>query len=426
LWPGAVPVLTDRPDYDDSGDGPAKGLLGDVTDRRGSQNGTAAGYSPAYYLVPAALERLPGTIDERLSYMRLWSVALGAATVWLSYRIGLRLFPHHHGAAVLLAVSVALQPMLAQQTAVLNNDAGLVAAGALCTLLALQLTDRRRVPEWAGGEERRRVRSFPVPWWAGVAAGLAMLAKPTGVAWLAVLAVAWLVGRRRHGSWPSWWREIAQAGAGLACTYGLWAVYARLGHYPGVGYGTASTPERGLGALLRETSRSHFFVLRANWVDEFWGSFSYLTVPLPRWVQPVLLLATLVGMVLFVAWAFRAVRDVAALRATPGPWTGTPALRQPGGVDLAAHTTICVIAVAATVSGLLFLMAQYFHQYGRFDLIQGRYALMILPALLALPSLFLRRLAPRLSPAVPLAVMAAGLFALHVLSLAVVVDAFYV
>ena len=113
---------SDRADYGASTNGEA---LADVLGQRQSNGaGAAAGYPPTYYAVPAILEDLsPGTIDVRLGVMRLWSVALGAVTVLAAALAGRRLFPGRDSAALLLGVAVALQPMLSQQTAVINNDA---------------------------------------------------------------------------------------------------------------------------------------------------------------------------------------------------------------------------------------------------------------------------------------------------------------
>ena len=73
-----------------------------------------------------------------------------------------------------------------------------------------------------------------------------------------------------------------------------------------------------------------------------------------------------------------------------------------------------------------FLIAGYlnYHRTGRNDLIQGRYALMLLPAIVALPALALRTLRPRISPLVPTLGAAAALVMLNVGGVALVVERF--
>jgi len=70
-------------------------------------------------------------------------------------------------------------------------------------------------------------------------------------------------------------------------------------------------------------------------------------------------------------------------------------------------------------------MWQEFHRTGRFDLIQGRYALLLLPAVFALPALALRRLSPRVNPALVLAGAAAAMAALNIVGLGLTVDRWY-
>jgi hypothetical protein len=199
-------------------------------------------------------------------------------------------------------------------------------------------------------------------------------------------------------------------------------LFATLGGYPGQGYsGDAQAGPKGLGAFTDAISRQDFKLLRTNWLDELWGQFSWLTVSLPHWAHVVLALFMGVLAVAGVALVARTVIDLARARRSPEPSRSA----DPAEADLSVNTGLVLLAVVLTFGGLLFLMWQYFHQMGRFDLIQGRYALMVVPALLALPALFGRRFAPRLSPVVPMSAVAVLMAILHVTAVGVVVNAFY-
>ena len=70
-------------------------------------------------------------------------------------------------------------------------------------------------------------------------------------------------------------------------------------------------------------------------------------------------------------------------------------------------------------------MYSWYVRVGDLGFIQGRYALMTVPVVLALPAAALRRLVPRLSPLVPLCVIAASMAALNVAAIGLIVERFY-
>jgi hypothetical protein len=90
-----------------------------------------------------------------------------------------------------------------------------------------------------------------------------------------------------------------------------------------------------------------------------------------------------------------------------------------------AQTLICVLVVLGTLGLLHLLMFDYFRRTGDLTFVQGRYALMATPAVLALPALCLRRIWPRLSPVVPLATVAVAMGVLNVIGLGLIAERFY-
>ncbi|TML85455.1 MAG: DUF2142 domain-containing protein [Actinobacteria bacterium] len=193
-----------RPDFGPGSRGADESRFQSRISRRAGGDASAAGYSPVYYAPASLLYRATsGPIYTRISTMRLWSVALGLLSVWLALLIGRRLFPESEGAALALAVGVALQPMFSQQTAVINNDALVIAGGFLCLLVAMKLVEPG-ASRW-------------LPLLGGLALGTTLLGKPFGLAMAPVLAFGWLVGwlRSHPRTWKAWPVALARFGLGV-------------------------------------------------------------------------------------------------------------------------------------------------------------------------------------------------------------------
>lgn len=402
VWGTSSPLLgpEDRPPYGSEADDLKSDLVG--LDRRSNGDGPASGYAPHYYLVPALLERTPGRIDQRLGTMRLWSVALGVVVTLLALQIGRRLFPHSELAAGLVAVAVTLHPELSQQTAIVNNDAGVVVAGAWSVLLALDLV--------------APVRRWPkLAFLAGLAGGLTFVAKGFGVAVVPVLGLAWLVGRFRGQRPVPVWRDLVDGAAGFALGYGTWFVTATVLGLAGVGLsgGEPSPGPRTLEAFFDGLSARGWEVPYHIGIIQFWGAFSWQDVPFPHWTLRVILWACAAGAVLVVAWAGVALARLVRRRLDPELQT----------TDAQAATlALTVLSMFGVLLAIGFLN---FRSVGRFDLIQGRYALLAVPAVLALPAVCLRSLRPRWSPVPAMTVVAAAMLALNLFGLGLITERFY-
>ncbi len=393
---------TDRPDY---GAGARAGLTtADAAAGTGSSGtGPAASYPPGYY-APAALFYLAApndTIDQVVA-IRLWSVLLGAAAILLVWLFGGELFPGRRWARAGLTAAVALQPMAAQQFAIVNNDALVIVAG-FATL-------------WVGARLTRLERAPRLMFLAGTFAGIGMLGKPFAAIVVLPVVIGWLAGKLRYRvrDWRVLLLEPVWAAAGVAATYGVWLAIATAQHINmGLGFTRAAgSGPRDVLTYLATQYDPQFAEFRGLWVNQFWGDFGWVDTPLPQvaynaiWVFYVLVaLAT-------AAWAVVAV---------VGNRKRTEIQRE---ID-----RLILVCVGFGVGGLLSMYAieyGYFASTGRTDLLQGRYLLMTLPALLALPGLLVRRLSrsPR-SGALVLWVVAAGVFVLQCLALAVVVRHYY-
>jgi hypothetical protein len=401
----------DRPDFLPNGDPSAvEAAAHESPVSNGS--GAAAGYAPVYYVPAAVLYRLtPGSLLHRIEVMRWWSIALGALAGALTLLIGRRLFPRHEAAAIALAVACVLQPELSQQTSVVNNDALAIAAGAACLLVALELvrpaTSRSR---WLCAL-------------GGVALGIAAF-KSFGIVLAPVLLVGWLLGRARtpRGDRPPLWREVAQTMAGLAVTYGAWAAYATVFGFQGASLSdiTPTDGPKSWSKYVELLQRDWYRAIRLNWVDQLWGDFSWIDTPFPTWVQTTMLICMIAAIVVVLVWAGMALTRLVR-----------PRLRHrraaiPADVaETWSHIVVCAVAVLATLVFFVGLGFLNFHKTGRNDLIQGRYALMLLPAMFAAPTLALRSLWSKISPVVPLSVAASAMVALNIGAIALIVERFY-
>ncbi|QHT56320.1 DUF2142 domain-containing protein [Cellulomonas sp. H30R-01] len=393
---------TDRPDYGDDAvdelraDDAAVGTDSDPT-------GPAASYPPTYY-GPAALFYLAAPDDTvaQVHAVRLWSTLLGVAAIVFAWLFAGELLPGRRWARAGLVTAVALQPMLAHQYAIVNNDAWVVA----CGFAAL----------WLGA---RLVRSARAPWVmlaAGAAVGLAALGKPFGAIALFPVAIGWLLGKVQHRvrDWRVLVVEPLLAGVGVACTYGLWLVVQRLlGIQSGIGFPASPEPgPRDLVTYLATQYDPAFLEFRGLWVVQLWGNFGWVNTPLPQIAYEVLWWSYLALAAAVVGWLVVVLRQ----------WrTRTDEQRR-----LDRLVTLCTGTGILSLLGMYAIEYLFFASSGRTDLLQGRYLLMVVPVLLALPVLLVQRFVPRRRAATVTAwSLAAVVLLLHVVSIGVVVRHYY-
>ncbi|HEY0216236.1 MAG TPA: DUF2142 domain-containing protein [Cellulomonas sp.] len=395
---------TDRPDYDEDA---AEALReADVTaspDADGT--GPAASYPPAYYAPAAVAYHLAA--DDTVSQIyaiRLWSALLGVGAIVFAWLFAGEVLPGRRSARAGLVAAVALQPMLAHQFAIVNNDAWVISAGFAALWLAARLTREGRAPWWMLA--------------AGAVAGLGALGKPFAAVMVLPIALGWLLGkvRFRVRDWKVLIGEPLLAGVGVALTYGTWLVAARvLGINTGLGF--PQDPDggsRGILDYLGTQVDRQMAEFRTLWVDQMWGNFGWVNTPLPVGAQKVIWYLYLALAVTVVAWLVVLVRE-----------------RRRGPVDTALRDvdrmiTLCVLSGLGVLGGMYAVEYGYFASSGQTNLLQGRYLLMVVPALLALPPLLAERLSRR-RPAATVAAWATacGVLALHVTGVLVVIAHYY-
>ncbi len=163
---------------------------------------TAAAY-------PIVSPLLPAWVDDKWAPCvagRLVSAAMGVLAVWLAYRLARRLMPW--GGALAAALVLAVAPLHVQFSHVAKPDVMSAAFVALATLLAWRLAE---APQ----------RKLYV--WAGVAVGLAVASKYSGIVAVVPLFVAHLVApgsghRAKRLVAPNLWLAAACSVAAFAVT----------------------------------------------------------------------------------------------------------------------------------------------------------------------------------------------------------------
>jgi hypothetical protein len=203
--------------------------------------------------------------------IRLLSVAMGAATVWLTWAIAGRLWPGSPEIALLAAMLTAFNPMFLFISASVNNDtlAALLAAGTVFVLL-------RALQHGQGVRDGL---------WLGVLLGLGALTKLSVLVLLPLVAVAltWDAWRRR--AWRSWLLNGLIILAGVALIAGWW--YAR----NWLLYGDPTGVSRMLDIVGR---RDEPLTLRGLWAEfegfriSYWALFGGVSILADRWIYSLL------------------------------------------------------------------------------------------------------------------------------------------
>ena len=261
--------------------------------------------------------------------VRLFSVLLGAATVYLTYRIAREVAPARPDVALLAAAFNAFLPMFLFISGAVNNDNLAVPLASLALLLMIRIVTRR-----ADGY-------FPVRWteWAavGVVLGLAALTKE-GTLGLFPLAF----GTAVVSAWQRANDELRGAGDGtlsptpilrilgglltslalmalLAAAIAGWWYYRNIVLYGDwLGWNAFIAV---LGQRATPASLVQLWGERRGFMMSFWGLFGGVNVPMAMGVYAVLnvfLVLTIIGFAIYLARLLRAEWHV--WRGEPGAW----------------------------------------------------------------------------------------------------------
>jgi len=206
--------------------------------------------------------------------VRWLSVLMGAATVWLVYRIAGKLFPRQPALALATAAVTAFTPQFVFISGVVSNDNAIILSS---TLAAWLLIDLLRQPHGS----RYHLRLFLL----GVVLGFAALSKLSGALLWPLAGVALLVAGWRARSLRRTAGDLAMVFGPALAVAGWW--YLRNWQLYGDPTGLTAmlsivgdrTQPLGWRGLLRQ-----FEGLRIS----YWALFGWFNLILPNWVYRVL------------------------------------------------------------------------------------------------------------------------------------------
>jgi hypothetical protein len=279
----------------------------------------------ANLIVHTAGERFPwrGTVLA-IHLVRLMSVAMGAGTVYLTYRLAQALWEERTWLALAAASITAFNPMFCFISGSVNNDNLAMLLGSAGIWLLVRLVREHSSPR--PGERRAWWRDVVV---LGIVLGLGMLTKPStgGLLLLTALAVSYVALRRR--SWRHW-LSGGTATAGLVLLIaGWWFVRNALlydGDWTGIERFVAILGYRDPPATLRQ-----LWGERVGFMMAYWGLFGAVNLPLPGWIYRIVDGAVLLGGVGLLLQAARSVRCALGRRSLHDAWLAM----QPHGVGIA-------------------------------------------------------------------------------------------
>jgi hypothetical protein len=357
-------------------------------DRHATSPINAAGYTPVYYAaaVPFYLLAQPMSVETRVAAVRLWSVLLGVLAAAFAYLAARWALPESTFLSTAVAVLFTLQPMNSQQTAIVNNDALLIAVAAAFW--------------WRFYRSLRHGLTLREALVLGGLVGLAYLVKPQGIFLAATLPVAYLVSRETQ-SIRKEMRRVAKLSAAAAVPIVTALMIGML--FSALAGNTSPLPSsdgiHGIQQYLSIYTDRHFEREYFLFISGFWGFFGWFQVALPNFVFVIITVVVGAGFI----GALRL-----ALKAHP----------------LRPVLVASMLAVVVPVALIMVLELYAFRVSGALVL-QGRSFLMLLvPLIVVLIRGWQQLLPPGPRPALAAAIVLAATL-LNVVSLAVIIDAFY-
>lgn len=337
--------------------------------------------------------------------VRLFSVLLGAATVYLTYRIGREVVPERPEIALGAAAANAFLPMFLFISGAVNND-NLAIPLASLTLLLLILLVRHNVGQPSGLSTKGIIQRAVL---LGVVIGLAVLTKegtlgliPLAVGTLGV--VAWRQEQRsggasslstsdvlvtRHSSLATIPKVLVRTAAYTAVLLlpvlliAGWWYYRNLvlyGDWLGWNAFIAVLGQRGHPASLRQLWGERWGFMMA-----YWGLFGGVNIPMASWIYRLLngvAFISVIGFIIYLAQLLRI--EIRHWRESAGDWLQ----RLMQTVERRFALLVCCLLSAAVIYGLVQWATTTWSSQGRlvFTAISALSVLMVVGLAAWLPS----------------------------------------
>ena len=284
--------------------------------------------------------------------VRIFSVGLGALTVYLTYRIAKRAFPDRPEIALGASAVNAFIPMFLFISGAVNNDNLVIPLASLALLIMVYI---------AGDKELDRKREYLLTLLLGVVIGLAALSKISALGLILLAAFAIFIGRWARTGRDVNSRALAQTiwgtiGRSLLVLLPVllisgWWYYRNVQLYGDwTGWNAFIAV---LGQRAHPASLAQLWDERWGFMLSFWGLFGGLNVAMPEWIYRILnavVIASVAGFLLYI-------RDILRdwLRDIKQPFKGTSAVLKNILVFTEKHIVLilCMLWAAAIIIGLV-------------------------------------------------------------------------
>jgi 4-amino-4-deoxy-L-arabinose transferase-like glycosyltransferase len=307
---------------------------------------------------PAA-SRWQGTLLA-VTLVRLFSVLLGAVTVYLTYAIGKQVAPQRPEIGLGAAALNAFTPMFLFISGAVNNDNLAVPLASLALLLLIRTV--------TAAPPAASPRQWVGAWLLiGVVIGLAILTKQGALgllplAWGAAFIASWQVLRRRgpagSGRLLVW--QLLRALAWSLVRFAVlllpvlliagWWYYRNLTLYGDwLGWNAFIAV---LGQRARPASLLQLWGERRGFLMSYWGLFGGVNVPMANWVYTLLNGLLLLGAAGFGLYLFKETRAWRRAKAVRGRTFQALVLNVLGFVTAHFALVVCFLFATAVVIGL--------------------------------------------------------------------------
>lgn len=246
--------------------------------------------------------------------VRLFSVLLGAATVYLTYRIGREAVPDRPEIGLGAAAVNAFLPMFLFISGAVNNDNLAIPLASLALLLLIRMVSKR----YSVNGHRYWVRWLVI----GVVIGLALLTKEGTFALIplvggtAVLS-QWQAARAKTVeddlTWRQWLAVLARAVLIFGVTMipalliaGWWYVRNLALYGDWLGWSAFIAV---LGQRAHPASLVQLWSERQGFMMAYWGLFGGVNIPMPAWIYAVLNGVLVLAVAGFGVFVIRLLRD---------------------------------------------------------------------------------------------------------------------